>query len=153
MNPEDMNELRGEFEAMQAKMREDACVTPESFADESQEDYPDYLVALYKEIMPPVKSGIYFSKWDLKGMAAEIDESFALDVRERMFRKFMQWVATPEDMKKVIEQFENNINMKCELYREYSEKYPATKPIFDAKIVKADKAKIYMDKVYIEFFT
>jgi len=86
MDMNDMNELRSEFETMQQKMREDACVTQESFADEGPEDYPDYLVALYKEIMPPVKSGIYFSKWDLKGMAAEIDESFALDVRERMFK-------------------------------------------------------------------
>ena len=153
MNPDDMNELRGEFAAMQQKMQEDACVTPESFADEDKEDYPDYLVALYKEIMPPVKSGIYFSKWDLKGMAAELDESFALDVRERMFRKFMQWVATPDDMQLVIEQFKNNINIKCELYREYSEKYPAMKDIFDTKIEKAEKAKSYIDKVYVEFFT
>jgi len=153
MNPSDLNELRGEFAEMQKKMQEDACVTPESFANEDKEDYPDYLVALYKEIMPPVKSGIYFSKWDLKGMAAELDESFALDVRERMFRKFMQWVATPDDMQKVIEQFKNNIDMKCELYNEYSEKYPAMKPIFDKKIEKAEGSKKYMDKVYVEFFT
>jgi len=153
MNPNDLNELRGEFAAMQQKMQEDACVTPESFANEDKEDYPDYLVALYKEIMPPVKSGIYFSKWDLKGMAAEIDESFALDVRERMFRKFMQWVATPDDMQQVIGQFKNNIDMKCELYREYVEKYPATKEIFDEKLKKAENAKNYMDKVYVEFFT
>ena len=149
----DMNELRNEFEAMQKKMQEDACVTPEAFADDSKEDYPDYLEALYKEIMPPVKSGIYFSKWDLKGMAADIGESFALDVRERMFRKFMQWVATPEDMKLVIEQFKDNIDMKSELYREYSKKYPAMKEIFDVKLKKAEGAKKYLDKVYVEFFT
>ena len=153
MDINDINELRGELADMQKKMQEDACVTPESFSNEEQEDYPDYLVALYKEIMPPVKSGIYFSKWDLKGMAADIDESFALDVRERMFRKFMQWVATPDDMKLVIEQFKNNIDMKSELYSEYSEKYPSMKEIFDTKLEKAEKAKKYLDKVYVEFFT
>jgi hypothetical protein len=154
MDIKDINELRSEFEVMQKKILEDACVVPdESLNDESKEDYPDYLVALYKEIMPPVKSGIYFSKWDLKGMAAEIDESFALDVRERMFKKFMQWVATPDDMQLVIEQFKNNIDMKCTLYKEYSEKYPAMQEIFTPKIEKAQNAKKYLDKVYVEFFT
>lgn len=153
MDMKDINELRSEFEVMQKKMQEDACVVPESLGDEGQEEYPDYLVALYKEVMPPVKSGIYFSKWDLKGMAAEMDESFALDVRERMFKKFMQWVATPDDMKLVIEQFKNNIDMKCTLYNEYSEKYPSMKMIFDPKIEKAENTKKYIDKVYVEFFT
>ena len=153
MDMKDLNELRNEFEEMQKKIQEDACVTPESLSDESQEEYPDYLVALYKEVMPPVKSGIYFSKWDLKGMAAEMDESFSLDVRERMFKKFMQWIATPDDMQQVMDQFKQNIDMKCELYREYSEKYPAMKEIFDPKIEKAENTKKYLDKVYIEFFT
>jgi hypothetical protein len=153
MDIKDINELRSEFEVMQKKMQDDACVVPESINDESKEGYPDYLVALYKEIMPPVKSGIYFSKWDMKGMAAEIDESFSLDVRERMFKKFMQWVATPDDMQLVIEQFKKNIDMKCTLYSEYSQKYPSMKMIFDPKIEKAQNAKKYMDKVYLEFFT
>jgi len=65
----------------------------------------------------------------------------------------MQWVATPEDMKLVVEQFKNNIDMKSELYREYTEKYPSMKEIFDDKLEKADNAKKYIDKVYVEFFT
>jgi hypothetical protein len=127
----------------------DGCVSDE----ESYEDYPDYLAAIYTEIMPPVKSGIYFSRWDLKAMAAELDESFALDVRERMFKRFMQWVGTPEDMQRLVEQFKKNIDMKCDLYRSYSEKYPSTKEIFDTKIKKAEAAKRYLDRVYKEFFT
>ena len=152
MDMKDLNELRSEFEEMQKRAMSDACVT-DSCSDESREDYPDYLKAIYEEILPPVKSGIYFSRWDLKGMAAELDESFALDVRERMFQKFMQWVATPEDFQAVIEQFNKNIDAKCDMYKEYSSKYPATKEIFDAKIKKAQSAKNYLEKVYVEFFT
>jgi len=152
MNIQDLNELRNEFEEMQKRAMVDACVD-NSCSEESYDDYPDYLKAIYEEIMPPVKSGIYFSRWDLKGMAAELDESFAIDVRERMFQKFMQWVSTPADMKLVIEQFKNNMDLKCDMYREYSEKYPSTKEIFDKKIEKAEKAKKYLDKVYVEFFT
>ena len=76
-----------------------------------------------------------------------------MDVRERMFNKFMQSVATPDDMKEVMGQFVKNIDMKCDLYREYSEKYPSSKEIFDKKIKKADNTKKYLDKVFEEFFS
>lgn len=154
MDIKDLNDLRGEFEKLQKNnMQEDcndgSCITDE----ENREEYPDYLVAMYKEVMPPVKSGIYFSRWDLKAMAAELDEHFALDVRERMFNKFMQWVATPDDMKLVMEQFNKNIDMKCELYREYAERYPSSQDIFDKKINKAQSTKKYLDEVFEEFFS
>jgi hypothetical protein len=154
MDIKDLNDLRSDFEEIQKRNSllecdDGSCVTDE----ESREDYPDYLKAIYGEIMPPLKSGIYFSRWDLKTMASELDESFALDVRERMFKNFMQWIATPDDMKAVIGEFKKLIDMKCDIYREYSEKYPSSKEIFDVKIKKADNAKKYLDKVYVEFFT
>ncbi len=152
MDMKDLNELRGEFEQMQQRAMEQACVDGSCEID-APEDYPDYLKAIYAEIMPPAKSGVYFSRWDLKRMAQQLDESFAIDVRERMFQKFMQWVATPEDFRSVIEQFSKNMDMKCEIYKEYAEKYPATKEIFDTKIAKVEQAKHYFEKVYKEFFT
>jgi len=152
MDIKDLNELRNEFEMMQQQAMQAACDDGSCVEDE-YEDYPDYLKAIYAEIMPPAKSGIYFSRWDLKRMAAELDESFSIDVRERMFKNFMQWIATPEDMLAVVEQFKGHMDMKCDLYKEYAEKYPAMKEIYEPKIQKAEKAKKYLDKVYIEFFT
>jgi hypothetical protein len=154
MDIKDLNELRGEFETMQRESNgfdclDNSCVSEE----ESREDYPDYLRAIYAEIMPPAKSGIYFSRWDLKKMAMGLDESFAIDVRERMFQKFMQWIATPEDMQKVIGQFKMLMDAKCDEYKIYSQKYPSTKEMFDKKIQKVEKSKQYLDKVYVEFFT
>ena len=153
MDIKDLNELRNEFEMMQKQAMQASCDDGSCVEDDDYEDYPDYLRAIYAEIMPPVKSGIYFSRWDLKRMAAELDESFAIDVRERMFKNFMQWIATPEDMLAVIGQFKGHMDMKCDLYKEYIEKYPAMKEIFEPKIQKAQKAKKYLDKVYVEFFT
>lgn len=149
MDVKDLNELRNEF----AQMQEKASCADEGCAEDQYKDYPDYLKAIYTEIMPPEKSGIYFSRWDLKRMASELDESFAIDVRERMFQKFMQWIATDKDMQAVSGQFKNLIDMKCDIYREYSKKYPSTEMIFKKKIDKAEKAKKYLDKVYVEFFT
>lgn len=152
MDNKDLNEFKSEFEAFQKQALDSSCVD-ESCELEDNIDYPDYLRAIYAEIMPPQKSGIYFSRWDLKTMAAQLDESFALDVRERMFKNFMQWIATPDDMQSVIGEFTKLIDMKCDIYREYLKKYPATQEIFERKIAKADAAKEYLDKVYIEFFT
>jgi len=149
----DLNQLRNEFAQMQEQKMGADCLDGSCVTEEEYEDYPDYLKAIYAEIMPPEKSGIYFSRWDLKKMASELDESFAIDVRERMFQKFMQWVATPEDMQAVIGEFKNLMDMKCAIYKEYAEKYPATKDIFQRKIDKANKAQKYLDRVYTEFFT
>lgn len=153
MDIKDLNELRSEFEHMQQQMLREQNCDDDSCELDAPEDYPDYLKAIYAEIMPPAKSGIYFSRWDLKRMAEEIGESFAIDVRERMFKNFMQWVATPDDFRLVIKQFSKNMDMKCEMYKEYSERYPSTKEIFDEKIQKTEKAKKYFEKVYREFFT
>ncbi len=152
MNMNDFNELRSEFEQLQQRAMEQACVDGSCELD-APEDYPDYLKAIYNEVMPPVKSGIYFSRWDLKQIAASLDESIAIDVRERMFQKLMQWVATPEDFRKLIDAFYANIDAKCDVYKELSQRYPASKAIFDTKLQKAQKAKEYFEKVYDEFFT
>ena len=154
MDAKDLSELRGEFAELQRQNMQSDCEDGSCMSDEqSREDYPDYLAAIFTEVMPPIKSGIYISRWDLKTMAAQLNETFALDVRERMFQKFMQWVATPDDMKLVIGQFHDNIDAKCDMYKEFSLKYPSTKEIFDKKITKAESSKKYLDKVYVEFFT
>lgn len=150
MDNNDWNELRNEIDMLQQQSQ--SCATQECEED-NYEDYPDYLRAIYHEVLPPFKSGIYISRWDLKMIAAKVGESFTLDVRERMFRKFMQWIATAEDMRTVIDAFNAHFDDKCELYAEYGQKYPATQPIFDEKIKKAQKAKAYFEKVYVEFFT
>jgi len=152
MNKNDVSKFRNEFEEMKEQVFEQ-CSDSSCALEQEDEDYPDYLKAIYAEIMPPVKSGVYFSRWDLKKMALGVDESFAIDVRERMFKNFMQWIADPNDMQKVIALFGDLMDRKCELYKEYAIKYPSTKESFNRKIEKVEKSKQYLDKVYVEFFT
>jgi hypothetical protein len=152
MDENDINEFRSEFEALKKhafnSCDDGSCDTPQ----ESFDDYPDYVRAIYAEVMPPIKSGIYFSRWDIKGMAAELDEHIVVDVRERMFQNFMRFISTKEDMQNVIGEFNKHIDMKCDLYREYMEKYPSTKEIFETKIAKAIRAKEFLQKVLVDFF-
>ena len=154
MTQDDINKFKEEFEAIKkqafsAECDDGSCDVPE----ESFDDYPDYVRAIYAEVMPPVKSGIYFSRWDIKGMAAELDEHIVVDIRERMFQHFMRFVVTREDMENVIEQFNKHIDMKCDLYREYMKKYPSTTEIFQDKIDKANRAKEFLQKTLVDFFS
>jgi len=152
MNENEMDQFKNEFEAMKKhafdSCDDGSCDTPE----ESFDDYPDYVRAIYAEVMPPIKSGIYFSRWDIKGMAAELDEHIVMDVRERMFQHYMRFIITKDDMINVVAGFDKHIDMKCELYKEYSEKYPSTKEIFDTKISKANRAKEFLQKMIKDFF-
>jgi len=153
MNENDVSDFRNEFEAIKKQAFDScddgSCETPQ----ESFDDYPDYVRAIYAEIMPPVKSGIYFSRWDIKGMAAELDEHIVMDTRERMFQHYMRFITSKKDMLDVIEQFNKHMDMKCELYGEYSTKYPATKEIFDVKIKKVERSKEFLQKIIIDFFS
>jgi len=154
MNENDLSEFRNEFEAMKKHAfdcEDGSCETEQP--QETFDDYPDYVRAIYAEVMPPIKSGIYFSRWDIKGMAAELDEHIVMDTRERMFQHFMRFIITRDDMENVIEQFNKHIDMKCGLYNEYSEKYPHSKAIFDVKIQKAARAKEFLQKMLVDFFS
>jgi len=151
LSMQDFEEFKKEydkFNQMAAECSDGSCETPQ----ESFDDYPDYVRAIYNEIMPPVKSGIYFSRWDIKAMAAEIDEHIVMDVRERMFMHFMRSIVTKEDMLRVVDQFNKHIDMKCDLYREYIQKYPSTAFSFEEKIKKAERAKRYLQKVIKDYF-
>ena len=153
MNENDLSEFRNEFEAMKKHAfdcEDGGCETEQP--TETFDDYPDYVRAIYAEVMPPIKSGIYFSRWDLKAMAAELDEHIVMDVRERIFQHFMRFISTSEDMDNVVDQFNKHIDMKCDLYREYSEKFPSTKEIFDPKIQKAERSKEFLQKMIQDFF-
>jgi len=153
MNENDLGEFREEFEAIKKQAfgsdcDDGSCETPE----ESFDDYPDYVRAIYAEVMPPIKSGIYFSRWDIKGMAAEVDEHIVMDTRERMFQHFMRFIGTRQDMLNVVEQFDKHIDMKCELYNEYIVKYPSTTEIFQIKVNKAQRSKKFLQKMIKDFF-
>jgi len=145
---EEFNKEFAAFEKQAQECQDGSCEMPE----ESLDDYPDFVRAIYNEIMPPVKSGIYISRWDIKTMAAELDEHLIMDVRERMFMHFMKSIITKEDLEKVIEQFKKLIDLKTSLYEEYAQKYPASAFLFQEKITKASRAKRFLDQVAKEYF-
>jgi len=142
-----MNDLRKEFE----NYMQDRCVTGCETEEDSYE-YPDYVEAINVELMPPVKSGVYISRWDLKMVGDAIDASIAMDTRARMYKMLMRSVHNKETMGQLLGAFSSLIDAKTEAYREMMQNYPSSAPIFEDKIQKAECVKAYFDEVLNTYF-
>ncbi|WP_353662232.1 hypothetical protein [Hydrogenimonas sp. SS33] len=143
-----MEDLRKEFE----NYLNERCVTSECETEEDNYDYPDYVEAINAELMPPSKSGVYISRWDLKMVGDAIDASIAMDARARMFKMLMRSVHDRETMAQLLGAFSSLIDAKIEPYREMMEAYPSTCPIFEDKIEKAMRAQAYFDTILETYF-
>ncbi len=143
-----MEYLRKEFE----NFMYDRCLPNECRKDEEGCDYPDYVEAINSELMPPSRSGVYISRWDLKMVGDAIEASIAMDARARMFKMLMRSVHDKKTMRKLLGAFASLIDAKIEPYREMMEAYPSSAPIFQDKIEKAERVKKYFDSVIERYF-
>ena len=144
-----MDDLRKEFENYMA----DRCVSTECQSEEEDTyEYPDYVEAINNEVMPPVKSGVYISRWDLKMIGDAIDASIAMDTRARMFKMLMRSVHDRETMGLLLGAFSSLIDAKIEPYAEMMEEYPASADIFRDKIEKAERTKAFLETVIDQYF-
>ncbi|WP_286336758.1 hypothetical protein [Hydrogenimonas cancrithermarum] len=143
-----MEDLRKEFE----NYMEDRCVTSECETEEDSYEYPDYVEAINAELMPPSKSGVYISRWDLKMVGDAIDASIAMDARARMYKMLMRSVHDKETMGLLLGAFSSLIDAKIEPYKEMMNAYPVVSPIFQEKIDKAERVKAYFEEVLKTYF-
>jgi len=152
LNGADLNSLREDFETFkkQKNLCEDgSCVTSESI---DLKDYPDYTDALYNIIMPPSKSGVYISRWDLKEIAMEAGESMAIHPRRRMFELLMKYAIDRDRMQLVLDALERHIQYKIEIYKELRDEFIHSAKLFQEKIDKANRTVESFPKILEEYF-
>jgi len=146
-----IEDLKKEFENF--KM-DDNCVDGSCASDEQEDlkDYPDYTQALYAKLMPPAKSGVYISRWDIKDIALQAGDSMAIHPRKRMFEMLMKYAVSKENMTQVLDAMEKHINEKIAIYEELMENFPASKEIFEPQITKAQQTIKMLPNVLDEYF-
>ncbi len=152
LNREDLDSLRADFEAFKEKnnlCEDGSCVSGESI---DLKDYPNYTDALYNIIMPPSKSGVYISRWDLKEIAEDAGESMAIHPRRRMFELLMKYAIDRERMKLVLDAIEKHILYKIEIYEELRDEFPHSSHLFQEKIDKANKIIDVFPDILDEYF-
>ena len=143
-----MADIRKEFENYMAER----CVTGCHTDEEDTYEYPDYVEAINAELMPPSKSGVYISRWDLKMVGEAINASIAMDTRARMYKMLMRSVHDKESLGLLLGAFSSLIDAKIEPYREMAQNYPASAEIFNEMIEKAERAKAFLEGVVERYY-
>ncbi len=143
-------DLKKEFENFKI---DPSCVDGScEIEEDALKDYPSYTDALYAKLMPPVVSGIYISRWDIKDIAFEAGDDMAIHPRRRMFELLMKYAVSKENMSKVLDAMKNHIEEKIDIYEELAETFPASAPIFEEKITKARKTLALFPQILEEYF-
>jgi len=145
-----MEELKKEFENLQI---DPSCIDGSCETDETNlRDYPSYTEALYAQLIAPVQSGIYISRWDIKEIAAEAGDDMAIHPRKRMFELLMKYTISKENMQSVLDALEAHMLEKVEIYQEFIDNFPASAEIFQKKIDKAHKTIKLFPQIIEEYF-
>jgi len=146
----DMDELRREFENFKI---DESCVDGSCETDETNlRDYPSYTEALYAQLIAPVQSGIYISRWDIKEIAAAAGDDMAIHPRKRMFELLMKYATCKENMQAVLNALEAHMLDKIAIYQEFIDNFPASAEIFQKKIDKARKTMKLFPQIIEEYF-
>ena len=153
----DVNNLREEFENISAQnFNGKPAFCPDGQCDSDEEtdlkDYPSYTEALYAKLIAPHVSGIYISRWDIKEIALEAGDSLAIHPRKRRFELLMKYATSRENMQSVLDALENHMEYKIGIYTELMNGFPASKEVFEPKIVKARKTMRLFPQIIDEYF-
>ena len=106
----------------------------------------DDVLGTYEEvirntIMPPSKSGIYFSRLDLKKLAHFFGESIVIDERKKMIKKLLEYVDSHDALIRFESVVNDAIDTKITIYENLKENFPSSAYQFDEYISKARSAQ------------
>jgi len=144
---DDIKSLREEFDNLRKQNQEcedGSCDT------EYEEDYPDYLIEITTKMLSPARCGVYFSKKDIRFIAAQCDEKISLKQRQRMLTDILKSVFTIEEMEKLFSTINAIIDIKISHYDELSTEFPSSEVFFAPHKEKALKFKKTLDRILTE---
>ncbi len=145
-----LDDLRKEFDAMKsarAIQEEEACeIGCESVAEEE-----GFIEAIQKLMLPPVKSGVYFSRLDIKVIGLKIGEDVQVRERKRMLRDILRSITSKEQLSNLIDVIDETAEEKVEVYRQLIEFFPHSKEIFEDKIAKKERFVKALRNILDEF--
>jgi len=151
MNQHDLDDLRAEFDKfMRDKCDTGSCETP-SDADPDEEPVPAFVDELADKLLAPYHSGVYFSRLDIKRVAEAIDESIPIKERKRMIKALFRHTVSKAYLRQAFDEFNRHFGGRILIYRELSEVFPASKPIFDENIAKIAKTQKMLEQIVEDF--
>ena len=156
MNNHDLSDLRAEFD----KFVKDKCslepdqeihANPDAGDKEDEEPVPQFVDALTSKLLAPQQSGVYLSRLDIKRIAEAIDESIPIKERIKMVRALFRHTTKRDYLVDAFTEVDKHIHGRILIYKELGETFPASKPIFDTFIGKAEKTMQMFQTIISDF--
>ena len=157
MNQHDLSDLRAEFD----KFVKDKCTLepgmeeiqqdPDAGDKEDEAPVPQFVDALTSKLLAPAVSGVYLSRLDIKRIAEAIDESIPIKERIKMVKALFRHTTKRDYLVEAFTEVDKHINGRILIYKELSEAFPASKEIFDAHTIKAQKTMKMFQTIIADF--
>lgn len=141
-----LDDLRRDFDEL-AKSR--CMVQPQE--QQEGEEYPDFVQELIGKMLPPARSGIYFSRMDLKALGMECGQRIIPRERKRMLGDILKAVDSKESLQKCLDLFSRHIDAKIAIYQELALAFPRSAPWFSRIIKKAEALKKVFERILEEW--
>lgn len=144
-----MEDFRAEFDDLIQQYK--TCEMEQQRDESTDEDFPDYIVELKAKMLSPQKSGLYFSKKEIREISQKCGESISLKQRERMISDLLRSIFDLDEMKKVFDVIKGHIDLKISYYEELSSAFDTTSHIFlDLYKPKALALRKSLDRILAE---
>lgn len=154
-NKHDINELKAEFDKF---VREQCTLDPENQQQNpdqgdaiDEEPVPSFVDELTDKLLAPAQCGAYISRLDIKRIAEAVDESLPIKERKKMIKALFRHTTTRQYLRDTFDEFNRHLNGRILIYKELSEAFPASKPIFDEFSAKIKKTQKSFDQIVEDF--
>ncbi|RUM67217.1 MAG: hypothetical protein DSZ03_00020 [Sulfurimonas sp.] len=156
MNPNDLNDLRAEFDAFvqdqcSVNDNKDCSANPDMGDAIDNEPVPGFVAQISQNLLAPARCGVYISRMDIKRVAEGVDESLPIKERDKMLKALFRHTTKRQYLDDVFAEFNRHINGRILIYQELSSAFPASKYIFDANIAKAEKTQKIFKQIVDDF--
>ena len=121
--------------------------------EQANHEYDNYIISvanrladeLEEQILLPVNSGVYFSKFDLMALSKEFGAAVNMTDWKKMFAQLFKHVDNEADLKRLLGLMEQFIEQKRAVYRGYAENYKhgeeAVKPLLEKTEAALERLK------------
>jgi len=114
----------------EVKYDNEAILIANQIADEMQD-----------EILAPFNAGVYFSKYDLLGIADKFGASKRMDDRKKILKELFRYVDTKDDLKRLIALFVEKIESDIGVFEEMKNNYRHSEEVILVWTQKANELK------------
>ncbi|BCD68420.1 hypothetical protein [Nitratiruptor sp. YY09-18] len=139
------DDLKKDFDALKAvkEIKEEQC----EIACESEAEAEGFIESIQKNMLAPVKCGVYFSRLDIKVIGLRMGEDVMVRERKRMLRDILRSITGKESFQAFIDAVDMTAQEKISVYEKLQEIFLRSCEFFEPNIKKYEKFKKLLNAI------